>query len=586
MTFALASSSSIDNWPIFVLLISVAWVVFGITKLKLHPFLSLMIGAILVGWMTPSLPEPTDMNMGLFQSRVALAEAFVLEENNQTNELEILYRGERLSREKTSAKLTELSKKHGDKLTLSFRVVGSKNLDSPQMQDVLSEAESLNASKVTFEAYEKNAPSSNETLKAIKWTLLGFGDLVGGLGLLIAMAAIIGTCMMLSGAADRVVRSLMNAFGEKRAGLVLLLSGFFLSIPVFFDTVFFLLIPLARALALRTGKHYTFYVMAMAGAGAITHSLVPPTPGPLFIAKELNIELGFAMMFGLVASILPAYLVLKMASWFDRKYNLPMREASGASTEQLKQIVEKKDDELPGLLLSSLPIALPVLLISLVSILDFCKKLSPQGFLNSESFAGIFPYLQFLGDSNVAMTLAAGFAILGLVRQMAGKQEKDLAAKLGKTLQDPLATAGVILLITGAGGAFGAMIRMSGVGESVGAIAEEFDISYVLLAWGVTAFIRIAQGSATVSMITGVGLMAAVIGDGDALGYHKAYVFLAIGFGSITLSWMNDSGFWVVQRLSGFTEKETLKTWSVMLTAISLLGLVLCLLGSALLPLT
>ena len=586
MTFALASSSTIDHWPIFVLLISVAWVVFGITKLKLHPFLSLMVGAILVGWMTPSLPEPTDVNKGLFQSRVALAEAFVLEENNQTGELEILYRGEQLTRVETSAKLTELSEKHGSKLTLSFRIVGSKNLDSPQIQEVLAEAEDLNASKVTFEAYEKNAPSSNETLKAINWTLLGFGDLVGGLGLLIAMAAIIGTCMMLSGAADRVVRSLMNAFGEKRAGLVLLLSGFLLSIPVFFDTVFFLLIPLARALALRTGKHYTFYVMAMAGAGAITHSLVPPTPGPLFIAKELDIELGFAMMFGLVASILPAYLVLKMASWFDRKYNLPMREASGASNEQLKQIVEKKDEELPGLLLSSLPIALPVVLISLVSILGFCKKLSSEeGYLNSESFAGIFPYLEFLGNSNVAMTLAAGFAILGLVRQMVAKQEKDLAAKLGKTLQDPLSTAGVILLITGAGGAFGAMIRMSGVGDSVGAIAEEFDISYVLLAWGVTAFIRIAQGSATVSMITGVGLMAAVIGDGDALGYHKAYVFLAIGFGSITLSWMNDSGFWVVQRLSGFTEKETLKTWSVLLTAISLLGLALCLLGSALLPL-
>ena len=586
MTLVLANSSSIDHWPLLVLLISVTWVVVGITKLKLHPFLTLMVGAMLVGWMTPFLPEPTDVNKGLFQSRVALAEAFVLKEGNQTDELEILYRGERLSRQETSAKLTELSKKHGDNLTLSFRVVGSKNLDSPQMKEVLAEAEDLNASKVTFEAYAKNPPSSNETLKAIKWTLHGFGDLVGGLGLLIAMAAIIGTCMMLSGAADRVVRSLMNAFGEKRAGLVLLLSGFLLSIPVFFDTVFFLLIPLARALALRTGKHYTFYVMAMAGAGAITHSLVPPTPGPLFIAKELDIELGFAMMFGLVASILPAYLVLKMASWFDRKYDLPMREASGASNEQLKQIVEKKDEELPGILLSSLPIALPVLLISLVSILGFCKKLSSeQGYLNSESFAAVFPYLEFLGNPNVAMTLAAGFAILGLVRQMAGKQEKDLAAKLGKTLQDPLSTAGVILLITGAGGAFGAMIRMSGVGESVGAVAEEFDLSYVLLAWGVTAFIRIAQGSATVSMITGVGLMAAVIGDGDALGYHKAYVFLAIGFGSITLSWMNDSGFWVVQRLSGFTEKETLKTWSVMLTAISVLGLGLCLLGSALLPL-
>jgi len=138
MTLALASSSTIDNWPIFVLLISVAWVVFGITKLRLHPFLSLMTGAILVGWMTPSLPEPTDVNKGLFQSRVALAEAFVLKENNQTEDLEVLYRGERLSREATSAKLVELSKKHGSKLTLSFRVVGFKNLNSPQMQDILA----------------------------------------------------------------------------------------------------------------------------------------------------------------------------------------------------------------------------------------------------------------------------------------------------------------------------------------------------------------------------------------------------------------------------------------------------------------
>ena len=249
MTFALASSSQIDNWPIFVLLISVAWVVFGITKLKLHPFLSLMIGAILVGWMTPSLPEPTDVNKGLFQSRVALAEAFVLEENNQTNELEILYRGEQLSREETSAKLAELKKKHGQKLTLSFRVVGSKNLDfdSPQIQEVLSEAEDLNASKVTFEAYEENATASNETLKAINWTLHGFGDLVGGLGLLIAMAAIIGTCMMLSGAADRVV-ALADECLWRKTGWPGPAPEWFLSIhPRLFRYRILLLIPLARA---------------------------------------------------------------------------------------------------------------------------------------------------------------------------------------------------------------------------------------------------------------------------------------------------------------------------------------------------
>ena len=128
-------------------------------------------------------------------------------------------------------------------------------------------------------------------------------------------------------------------------------------------------------------------------------------------------------------------------------------------------------------------------------------------------------------------------------------------------------------------------VRLAGVGETIGALADKFSISYILLAWGATAVVRIAQGSATVSMITGVGLMGAVIGDGSGLDFHPLYIFLAIGFGSITLSWMNDSGFWVVQRLSGFTEKETLKTWSVLLTAISLLGLVQTLVFSKILPL-
>jgi len=115
-------------------------------------------------------------------------------------------------------------------------------------------------------------------------------------------------------------------------------------------------------------------------------------------------------------------------------------------------------------------------------------------------------------------------------------------------------------------------------------VATSYNISLILLAWGATAVVRIAQGSATVAMITGVGLMSAVIGDGSSLPYHPLYIFLAIGFGSITLSWMNDSGFWVVQRLSGFTEKEMLKTWTVMLTAISVAGLLQVLVMAEVLP--
>ncbi len=503
------SSANVDMWPLFILLLSVVWVVVGITKLRLHPFLTLILAAVLVGLMSGPLPELTTENKGLFHSRVALEE-------------------------------------------------------TPE-------------------------GGTSDMIKAVKWSLLGFGNTAAGIGWVVALAAIIGTCMMGSGAADRVVRSLMAVFGEKRAGVVLLLSGFLLSIPVFFDTVFFLLIPLARALALRTGKHYTLYVMAMAGAGAITHSMVPPTPGPLMIADGLKLDLGVTMMAGLVASLLPALLVLKMATWFDKKYNIPMRDTPGASEKELKSIVEKKDEDLPPLFLSALPIAFPVVLISTVSVLKLMMKTPGEGSaLASEGYLAFFEYLAFFGSPNVAMTMAAGVAIFTLAQQVileAAGKDLNLSKKLQETLEGPLGMAGVIILITGAGGAFGGMIRLAGVGDVIEGLAKEFDVSYVLLAWVATAVVRIAQGSATVSMITGVGLMSAVIGDGSDLPYHPLYIFLAIGFGSISLSWMNDSGFWVVQRLSGFTEKETLKTWSVLLLAIALLGLVMTLLGSVVLPL-
>ena len=301
---------------------------------------------------------------------------------------------------------------------------------------------------------------------------------------------------------------------------------------------------------------------------------------PLMIADGLQLDLGVAMMSGLAASLLPAWLVLFLAKRFDTKFNIPMREAAGASTSELRTIVDKKDSELPNLFLSALPIALPVVLISLVSIM----KLLAKGTVSSAAW---FQYLEFFGSPNIAMLLAALLAIYTLASQIIRESrplDGGLMSTLGKTLEDPLQTAGVIILITGAGGAFGGMIRLAGIGETIEALAQSYGISYILLAWGATAIIRIAQGSATVAMITGVGLMAAILGDGTGLDYHPFYIFLAIGFGSITLSWMNDSGFWVVQRLSGFTEKETLKTWSVLLTAISLLGLVQILTFSKILP--
>lgn len=498
--FFAQAAESMSYWPLGILLISVAFILVSIIKLKLHPFLALTFAAILTGLLAGDLPGMTHENVGLFKDRVELKE-------------------------------------------------------TPD-------------------------DTGNDLLLAVKWSFLGFGNTAGGIGFIVALAAIIGVCMLGSGAADRVVRWLLSVFGEDRAGIVLLLSGFLLSIPVFFDTVFFLLIPLARALSLRTGKSYTLFVMAMAGAGAITHSMVPPTPGPLMIADGLKLDLGVAMMAGLAASILPAWLVLYLARKFDEKYDLPMREASGASTSELKTIVEKKDSELPNLFMAALPVAMPVVLISLVSIL----KLVAKDIVSGQEW---FKYLEFFGSPNIAMLLAAIAAVYTLAAQLikdSKVSDGGLMSTVSKAMEDPLQTAGVIILITGAGGAFGGMIRMAGVGETIEGLATSYNISLILLAWGATAVVRIAQGSATVAMITGVGLMSSVIGDGSSLPYHSLYIFLAIGFGSITLSWMNDSGFWVVQRLSGFTEKETLKTWSVMLTAISLLGLIQIMIFSTLFP--
>ena len=260
---------------------------------------------------------------------------------------------------------------------------------------------------------------------------------------------------MKSGAAERVVRHLLSIFGEKRAGMVLLVSGFLLSIPVFFDTVFFLLIPLARAMAIRAGQRYLYFVMAMAGAGAITHSMVPPTPGPLMIAEFLKIELGYALMAGLIASLPLALLVLWMASFFERKYDFPMREVGGISSRDLEDTLSKDLKDLPPLFLSYLPIILPVVLISFISLL---KVLGSQGvelgFLTPELENENFRLLSFLGEPNIAMSLAALLSIWLLIRQHNLLTEATKPS-FSKVLEAPLFTAGSIILITGAGGAYG-----------------------------------------------------------------------------------------------------------------------------------
>jgi GntP family gluconate:H+ symporter len=401
-------------------------------------------------------------------------------------------------------------------------------------------------------------PGQNPLTTAVELPMLEFGIMAGKIAWVIALAAVIGTAMMQSGAAEQIVNRLLKTLGEKRAALALIVSGFVLSIPVFFDTVFFLLIPLGITLALKTGKDFVLYVVAIAGGAVIAHSIVPPTPGPLIMAEILNIELGTVILAGLVAGIIPAIAVFGVAKWLNKKLDIPVRVAD-------KHVTAVQNP--PSLILSILPVIVPILMISLASIVA--------------SITGNVPdWIAFQGNKNIAMGTGAVLAIY-LWRKTQKLNSKDLWESIAK----PLEIAGIIILITSAGGAYGAMIKHSGIGDAISLTTAGFNVNYILLAWMIAAAMKIAQGSGTVSMIATAAIMTALIGPNEQLPYHPVYILLSIGFGSLFISWMNDSGFWVVARMSGFTEREALQTWTVLLGILALVGLFQVLLMSWILPL-
>ena len=412
------------------------------------------------------------------------------------------------------------------------------------------------------------AEGGNQIVTAIGLTMTEFGATAGKIAWVIALAAIIGVCLMESGAADRIVRGMVRTLGESRAGVALVICSFILSIPVFFDTVFFLLIPLAQALAFRLGRHYLYFVMATCSGGAITHALVPPTPGPLVMVEALDLNLGFTIVAGFALGIIPAISGLYYGKWIDKRMPITVRESPGIKIADIEAIVAKDDKDLPPFFMSMLPVVLPVILIAFAS---FLAIWTTEG--------AFYRVIEILGNKNVAMFIGTVIALYLLA-----KQRRFSVKHLGNAMEGPLGTAGTIILITSAGGAFGAMIRHAGVGDAISAISEGSGFSLIILAWLVAAILKVAQGSGTVSMITTSGIVAAILSGGVVIEYHPIYLFAAIAFGSQVGSWMNDSGFWVVCKLSGFTEKETLKTWTVLLALMGVVGLIEILIVCAILP--
>ena len=406
---------------------------------------------------------------------------------------------------------------------------------------------------------------------------VAFGSTAGSIGIVIALAVVIGKCMMDSGAADRIVRGFLSLLGEKRSSTALMASGFVLSIPVFFDTVFYLLVPLARSMHRRTKKHYLKYAMAITAGGVITHSLVPPTPGPLIMADNLDIDIGVMIMVGSLVALPAAIVGMFFSGWVDRRMNIPMRPLGG----ELSEPEPLNDDQLPGLLVSLLPIILPVLLVSTNTIVRTMAKGAAEG-SGLNRAAGI---TAVLGDVNLAMLISAAIAMLML------KSKRTLTnAQLAKVVEVSLMSGGMIILITAAGGAFGAMLKAAQIGPAIESLFKSSGSQptggLMLLGLGafIASMIKIAQGSCTVAMITSSAMIAAMLTSTETLGYHPAYLATAIGGGSMIGSWMNDSGFWIFVKMTGLTEAEGLKSWTPLVAIVGFTAIVVSFLLAIILP--
>jgi len=547
--------------PLLILFIGMAIVVGGVLALRLHAFLALLLGAVVVAGLTSTNQ--------IVAARVAASSVAVVELGPDSEWLMRPGKGRALIAG-TNYLIVD-GKLSGDTVTLVItgadatraelkrvRVVGTVPTIDPARTSLIHET-------ARSAALKEGAMSVGDRVAS------GLGKTATSVGIIIALAAIIGECLLLSGAADRIVWSIRRTLGDERAPQGFVFSGFILGIPVFFDTVFYLLLPLAKALRRRTGKHWVLYVLSVVAGATMAHSLVPPTPGPLMVANELGVSLGLMMIGGTVVGLIAATAGFAYATWADRRWDVapPAEESATATTASITS--EPDQSTLPPLWLAIAPIVLPVVLIGGAAALDLLPAAMAQTWWGSQ--------LVFWGDKNISLGLSAALALVTFwwFRRVPLKQ-------LSAATQTALASAGVIILITSAGGSFGAVLQQTGIAEVLTAMMPASKAALLPIAFLLTATIRIAQGSATVAMITAVGIVGPLVLAGD-LGYHPLYVALAIGCGSKPIPWMNDSGFWIIGKMAGFSEIQTLKTASAMMTLMGVVGLIVTMLGAWLLPL-
>ena len=389
----------------------------------------------------------------------------------------------------------------------------------------------------------------------------GFGGTLGFVGVLLGLGTMLGKLMAESGGADRIARTLVDAFGEAKVHWAMMISAFLVGIPLFFEIGFVLLAPLVFIVARRTGVSLVKIGIPLLAGLSVVHGLVPPHPGPLLAIGAFGADIGKTIFYGLLVGLPTAIVAGPLyGAWIAKR-------VPGAATHELAETLagdrgEDRDD-MPGFGVTLFTILLPVGLMLAKTFADIAI----------DKGSVVRQWMDFIGNPIVALlaALLVGMWTFGFGRGLTTRE-------VGRQLDASLLPVAAILLIIGAGGGFKQMLIATGVGRTIGEMAVHAQLSPILLAWLVAALIRIATGSATVATITGAGIVAPIVSL--VPGVNRELLVLATGAGSLILSHVNDAGFWLVKQYFNLSLADTFKTWTAMETIISVVGIVLIMLLS------
>jgi gluconate transporter len=397
-----------------------------------------------------------------------------------------------------------------------------------------------------------------EPAKVLKSIQTGFGDALGFIAVVVALGAVTGRFLESSGGANALADWLLGKFGRERAVWAVLISAFLIGLPIFFEVGFIILAPLALSLARESKKSLLQYGLPIAAALTVTHAMVPPHPAPAAAAQLLGADLGKVILYGAALSV-PMIVSggIGYGLWIARRLFIPVPERGGKEVPSAPRAEKPPNAALVVLLLT-----LPVILIFLAT----AAGTGPGAWRLALGFMG-HPF------AALAATALASMWFLGFRRGL----DRKAAAKM---TAEALAPIGALLAIMGGGGAFKQVIVDSGVGPYAGQILASWHVSPLVLAYAVAAALRIAQGSATVAIITAAGIVAPLVKN--MTGCSPEMIVLALSCGGTILSHVNDAGFWLVNETFGMSVPQTLKSWTTMKLITSVVGISIVLLVQAL----